>query len=360
MRIAVIGARSALAGKDGLQQTLRELCPRLALRGHEIDVFSEPNGRSFQPIDGARVIRLPSFGFGATRASGHALMSSLVSATRGYDIVNFCSGEASGLFNLASKLGLHRTVVSVHGLDRTESGSALPLLGAEVSAARFADAITVVSRGLERHFRDIYGRETIYIPNGITPRTQPINTALPSLLGLPPGGYVLMADRLVPGSGVLDAVMAANVVPGGCHLVVAETGDADPAYRARVVRAADPGRVMLLGHLDARSLDALMAHAYLFLVAAIAEHSTPTLLQALGHGRAVMVSDAAEHVDILCGDGFTFTTGDARDLLRVLTWLIHDRPVVTQMEQRTARAVVSRYCWDRIVESYEQVFMSVL
>ncbi|MGE5504598.1 MAG: glycosyltransferase, partial [Actinomycetota bacterium] len=199
MRIAVIGMRGAGRSPDGIEATLRQVCPRLSRRGHEIDVFSERNGRSIGAIDGARVIRLPTVPGAMGEAASHAMLSSLVTACRGYDVVNFCAGETGGLFSIVAKLGLHRTVVSVHGLDRP-AGS-VPFFAPESVAARFADEITVVSRRLERHFREAYGRETVYIPNGIEPggvRAAPEPLAA---LGVEPRAYLLFADRLTARSG---------------------------------------------------------------------------------------------------------------------------------------------------------------
>lgn len=358
MRIAIIGMRGSGPSPDGIEQALTEICPRLVRRGHEIDVFSERNGRSIADISGARVIRLPSVLPGMGEAAAHAMMSSLVTACRGYDVVNFCAGEPGGLFSLIAKLGLHRTVVSVHGLDRPLGPSSM--FGPESVAARFADEITVVSRRIERHFRDAYGRETVYIPNGISQNPASPDPAPLSALGLPPRGYLLFADHLVPESGCHLLVEAINAIPHGLRLVVAETGAGDDGYRSRLVDQADPTKVVFAGPAGGGLLDALMAHAHLVVLPSLAEEPPPTLLQALAHGRAAVVSDEPGHLDVIGADGFTFTSGDAGDLRRVLAWLVHDEEVVTRMEVRAAVTAATRYCWDRIAERYEQVFASVL
>lgn len=347
-----------MAGNEraGIEQALAEICPRLTRRGHEIDIFSERNGRSIGTIAGARTIQLPGLVSPLGAAAGHAMLSSLVTACRGYDVVNFCAGEVGGLFSLIAKLGLHRTVVSVHALDRP---SATPSLFAPESvAARFADEITVVSRRIERHFRDTYGRDTVYIPNGVTRslgRPDPLPLAG---LGLERHGYLLFADRLVASAGAHLAVRAVEGVP--LPLVIAETGEGDDAYRTALMAEADPSKVLFAGQVEGQLLDALLAHAHMFVLPSFAEEPPATLLKALAHGRAVVVSDEPGHLDVVGADGFTFTSGDAGDLRRVLTWLAADNEVVTRMEVRAAATAATRYCWDRIAEAYEQVFASVL
>jgi glycosyltransferase involved in cell wall biosynthesis len=284
------------------------------------------------------------------------LVSSLLGAMHGYDVINLCSAHAGGAFALAGKLGLFRTVVSVHGLGR--AAAAPP---SDTLTARFADAVTVVSRRLERHFRDAYGRDTFYIPNGIVRRAVPPPADPVTRFGLVPDHYVLLAGRAVPEEDLHLAVQAANACGPLCRMVVAETGDGDAEYRARLRRDADPGRVMFLGRQGPAALDVLIAHAYLVLVPASAgDEPPPTLIQALAHGRAVLVGDQPEHLDVVGGDGFAFTAGDAGDLRRVLMWLLHDREVVGRMRCRTLATVGSQYCWDRIAEAYEMVFTSVL
>jgi glycosyltransferase involved in cell wall biosynthesis len=358
MRIAVIGMRGAGSSPDGIERALTEICPRLTRRGHEIDVFSERNGRSIADISGTRVIRLPAMLPGMGEAAAHAMMASLVTACRGYDVVNFCAGEPGGLFSLIAKLGLHRTVVSVHGLDHPSAPPSL--FGPESVAARFADEITVVSRRIERHFRAAYGRETVYIPNGVS-QSPAVPAATPlTALGLPPRGYLLFADRLVPESGCHLLIEAVNAIPQGHRLVVAETGSGDDGYRTMLLGQADPTKVLFAGPAGGEVLDALMAHAHLVVLPSLAEEPPATLLQALAHGRAAVVSDEPGHLDVIGSDGFTFTSGDAGDLRRVLAWLVHDEEVVTRMEVRAAATAATRYCWDHIAESYEQVFASVL
>lgn len=358
MRIAVIGTRGEVPALDGVDRALGEICPRLARRGHEIDVFSDRNGRAITPVEGARMIRLPSVPTGFGPAS-HALVSSLLTAFRGYDVVNFVAADATGLFTMASKLGLHRTVVSVHGLGRGEPAARFPRLGPETAAARFADVITVVSRRLERFFRDVHGRETIFIPNGIDPATSPPSAEAVVGLGLAPRGYLLVSDRLVPESGIHHVVAALRSLPAGARLAIAETGPGDDAYRAALGGAADPDRVRFLGTVAPPLLDALVAHAHLYVLPSARDEPAPILLQALAHGQAAVVSDLPEHLEMVGADGFSFTSGDVGDLRRVLAWLLDDREVVARMRLRAAATATHRYSWDRIADAYEQVYSSI-
>lgn len=355
MRIAVIGTRGVAGpARDGVEKALSELWPRLARRGHDIDVFSERNGHGLAAGDGLRVIRLPSLRWGQSNA--HAALSALVSACRPYDVVNFVAAEPGGMFSRVARLGLYRTVVSIHGGPPDAAERPRP----EGSAARFADVITVSSRRLERLFRDTYGREAIYIPNGIAAPAQRCDPGLITKLGLVPQGYLLLADRLTAASAAHLAVSAVNTVCTAMPLVVAETGPGDENYRRELMAAASPGRVIFLGTPDLPVLDALFAHTYLYLLPSQAEDTPAGLTIALSHGQAVVISDLPDHLDLVGADGFSFTAGDVGDLRRVLAWLLADEDVVARMRVRVTATVAARYCWDRIADAYEQIYQALL
>jgi glycosyltransferase involved in cell wall biosynthesis len=365
MRIAVIGTRgSAGPARDGIDKALHALCPRLAGRGHRIDVFSERNGHAFGPIDGVQVIRLPALRWG--RASSHPTVSALLSTCGAYDVVNFVAAEPSGLFSHAARIGPYRTVVSINsgGVPYPQDGGQpdqpVPHPRREGAAARFADVVTVSSRRLERLFRNQYGREPIYIPNGLDSPPPPIDPAAILALGLVPDQYMLLADRLIAPSAAHMAVAAARALDNAMPLAIAETGPADEAYRAELEHAANGAPVIFLGRVAPPLLDALIAHSYLYLLPSQGDEAPPGLMTALAHGRAVVVSDLPDHLDLVGADGFTFTAGEFGDLRRVLTWLLNDRDVVMTIRQRAGINVATRYCWDRVVDAYEHIYQALL
>ena len=86
-----------------------------------------------------------------------------------YDIVHYhCLGPA--LFSFLPRLAGKKTIVTVQGLDwqRRKWGwiaSHILRLG-EAAAVALPNATMVVSHTLQQYYRQRYGRQTIYIPNG--------------------------------------------------------------------------------------------------------------------------------------------------------------------------------------------------
>lgn len=353
MRIAVIatlGPHGPL--RDGIDKAVREILPRLAGRGHRVDLFCERKGRPTAPLDGVRVVALPRLPLAWGQASPHAVLGSLLAVLGAYHVVNFIAAHPAGLYSLLARLGRGRVVVSLHDLD--------PAADQAVLAARCADAVTVPSRRLERLFRQSFGRDAVYVPNGVDPPGRAADAALLTPLGLVPDRYVLFADRLEPETGAHLAIAAANVLPAEWRLVIAEVGGGDAEYGRQLRQGADPARVVFTGRVEPPVLDALMGHAYLYLLPSQADEAPETLLASLTHGRAVVASDVPEHLDVVAGDGFTFTAGDVGDLRRVLSWLTADSEVVARMRRRAAEHAAGRFGWDRIADAFEQVYQAIV
>ena len=65
-----------------------------------------------------------------------------------------------------------RVVVTVHGIDwqreKWQSGLGSKFIHqGEKNAAKYADEVIVLSKGVQDYFKETYGRETHFIPNGV-------------------------------------------------------------------------------------------------------------------------------------------------------------------------------------------------
>ena len=80
--------------------------------------------------------------------------------------------EGPAFFSWLPKILGKRVVVTVHGIDwqrekwKAGFGSKFIRQG-ERNAVKYADEIIVLSKGVQDYFKDTYGRETHFIPNGV-------------------------------------------------------------------------------------------------------------------------------------------------------------------------------------------------
>ena len=78
----------------------------------------------------------------------------------------------------------------------------------EKNAVKYADEIIVLSKGVQDYFKETYGRETHFIPNGVNrPQIRKANL-ITEKFGLKKDSYILFLGRLVPEKGIRYLVEA--------------------------------------------------------------------------------------------------------------------------------------------------------
>ena len=80
--------------------------------------------------------------------------------------------EGPAFFTWLPKMFGKRVVVTVHGIDwqreKWQSGLGSKFIHqGEKNAAKYADEVIVLSKGVQDYFKETYGRETHFIPNGV-------------------------------------------------------------------------------------------------------------------------------------------------------------------------------------------------
>ena len=98
-------------------------------------------------------------------------------------------------------------VATIHGLDwqreKWKNGFGAKYIHAgEKMAVRFADRIVVLSRNTQTYFQNTYGRDTVWIPNGVIAPASVAPMQIAERFGLQKNGYLLFLGRLVPEKGI--------------------------------------------------------------------------------------------------------------------------------------------------------------
>ena len=114
--------------------------------------------------------------------------AALCSAFGRYDVVHI-HAEGPAFFAWLPKLLRKRVVVTIHGIDwqreKWQSGLGSKFIHqGEKNAVKYADEIIVLSKGVQDYFKETYGRETHFIPNGVN-RPQIREASLITLLPTP-------------------------------------------------------------------------------------------------------------------------------------------------------------------------------
>ncbi|HET7172699.1 MAG TPA: glycosyltransferase family 4 protein [Nocardioidaceae bacterium] len=369
LRIAMIGQKGLPAAVGGIEHHVEEIGRRLAARGHEVTAFTRASyGRSSgSTYAGIHLRPAPTVGSKRLDAIVHSASSTALALSSGYDIFHYHAlgpGLVAPVPRLLSSAGV---VLTVHGLDHQRAkwgGGARAVLGvAHWMSGHVPDRTIVVSQSLQQHYREVFGRECDYIPNGIS-RPGPAADGPVRDRGLAPGEYLLFVGRLVPEKGVDLLLRAYRGVPGGRRLVIVGDSSFTDAH-VRVLQelaVADP-RVLFTGAVLGPDLASLYAHAKAFVQPSLLEGLPLTLLEALSFGLPIVASDIGPHVEVLgsapAPGRWLFGSGDVSSLQRALASALRGSDQDRAAAADLGEAMVARYDWDRVTDEVEQVYVEL-
>ena len=384
MKIAMIGSRGIGSNYGGIERVLDELCPRLAMMGHQVDVFSrvDPESERSSQVNGAAkdptstgymtagymtivpqekdfpsVKSIPVGSFGGKHLENLSRsMTSTFKALHRYDVLHF-HATGPGMLSAVTRAARQKSVVTIHALDqrRQKWGPAarLSLKMAERTITSCADEITVVSENLRRYLREKYDCHAWHIPNGVPRKRRLPPGQLLERHQLAAGKYFLFASRLTPEKGCHDLVAAFNKTTTSIKLAIAG-GFGPPDYENRLRRMADPERVAFLGHLSGAELAEAFSNAYVFVLPSYIEGMSMALLEAIAFGVPALVSDIDENRLVLGGAGFHFAVGDVESLQAALT-LLTIKPELVSAKAH-ALATIPLPNWDAVAVQYDQFY----
>jgi glycosyltransferase involved in cell wall biosynthesis len=366
LSIAMVGLRGIPATYGGVERAVEELSATLALRGHNVTVFARRSysDTAISSHRGVEVVQLGQIDTKHLEAISHtALAVAAALASRRFDVLHF-HGTGPSLLSFLPRLMRMPTVVTVQGLDwRREKWGPIArvvLRAAARASAAFPSRTIVVSRELERHFRERYDADPVYIPNGVQRPTTP---TIP-VAGLEADRFVLFLGRLVPEKHVHTLIESYRHVETDLPLVIAGPSSHSPDYveRLRRLAARDP-RVMLVGPRYGGEKAWLMREALAFVQPSSIEGLPIALLEALAAGRFPIVSEIPSNLEaVTVGDervGAQVPVGDARALGAAIQQTI-DRTDRDSVGTRISGHVRDRYDWNRIAEATERVYREAI
>jgi glycosyltransferase involved in cell wall biosynthesis len=362
LRVAFIGGRGVISKYSGIETYYEEVGKRLAEMGHEVTVYCR---NYFTPAvvehEGMRLVRLPTIRSKHLESLVHTLLSTTHAMTQRYDVVHY-HALGPALFSFLPRLLGKKTAVTVQGLDwqRKKWGrlaSAVLRLG-ERASGYLPNATMVVSRTLQRRYRDLHGIEASYVANGAVLRERREPRKILEW-GLEPGKYVLFLGRLSPEKGCHLLVEAFENVETDVKLVMAGASSYSNDY-IRDLQTHASERIRILDCTSGETLDELLTNAMLFVLPSDLEGMSMALLDAMGAGLCVLTSDIPENRELVDGAGFTFQCGSATDLADRLRFLIAN-PSVREAAGKTARRrVEEQYQWQKLAGDIEKTYFKVM
>ena len=220
-----------------------------------------------------------------------------------YDVVHFHAEGPCAMLWLPKLFG-KRCIATIHGLDHQRAkwgklASTYIMLG-EKCAVKFADEIIVLSEGVQNYFKETYGRDTKFIPNGVNRPVIRKAELIDKKFGLKKDDYILFLGRLVPEKGITYLIEGFKNVKTDKKLVIAGgSSDTDEFANQLKEMAKDDDRIIFTGFVQGQLLDELYSNAYIYSLPSDLEGMPLSLLEAMSYGNCCLVSDIDECASVV-------------------------------------------------------------
>ena len=186
----------------------------------------------------------------------------------------------------------------------------------EKCAVKYADEMIVLSRNMQEYFRRIYGRETSYIPNGVSRAVSRAADLITRRFGLKKDSYLLFVGRIVPEKGLTYLLDAFGRVKTDKKLViVGGSSDTEDFMNELKSMSRMDNRVLWTGFIQEQQvLSELYSNAYIFILPSDLEGMPLSLLEAMSYNNCCLISDIPECVEVVEDKAVLFKKSSVSDL----------------------------------------------
>ncbi len=361
MDIIMFGHKRIPGRQGGVEVVVEKLAVGIAAAGHNITVLNRKGGDTTsvvvsqkQKLKGVAVKTLPAIDIRGLSVVTSSFLGAVLSAFSKADVVHI-HAEGPAVMCWLPKLMGKKVVVTVHGLDwqrakwKSGIGAAYIHLG-ERLAVKFADEIIVLSRNLQDYFRKTYGRNTVFIPNGVEKVRNKPACRIKEELSLEKNSYILYLGRIVPEKGVHYLIEAFQNIKTDKKLVIAGAVSDTEKYLNKVKKMAETSDdIIFTGFVQGDTLAELYSNARIYVLPSDLEGMPLSLLEAMSYGNCCLVSDIPECTEVIADNGVTFRKGDVESLRAELQKLCDNWDTVHKYKTKSADYICGKYSWDSMV-----------
>lgn len=372
-RVLMLGHKRIPSREGGVEIVVEQLAVRLVQKGWSVEAYNryghhvsgkkydEDYGRNERKhYKGIRIRIIPTFQTSKLNAIVYSLLGTVRGLFGNFDVFHY-HAEGPCVFLWIPKMFRKRVVATIHGLDWQRSkwgnfASKILKLG-ERMAAKYADEVIVLSKNVQQYFRDVYGRETRFIPNGIErPKKQDVNL-IKEKYQLEKNEYILFLARMVPEKGVHYLLDAFRQVETNKKLVIAGGNSQAVEYMNMIKQmAAKDSRVIMTDFVKGQVLEELYSNAYVYVLPSDIEGMAISLLEAMSYGNCCLVSDIPENAEVIENHGVQFEKGNVESLRKQIEYLLKHPEYVEEMQNNSADFICKKYDWDKVVEASMELY----
>ncbi|HQF57143.1 MAG TPA: glycosyltransferase family 4 protein [Candidatus Magasanikbacteria bacterium] len=373
MRIAMIGQKGIPAIQGGIERHVHDLSLGLVEKGQDVTVYARKwyTPEEKKSFAGIKIKHLPSIRTKHLDAISHTFFATLHAIKNNFDVIHY-HGVGPSLLAWIPRIFAPRTLVitTFHCIDRYHQKwnplAKLILHLGEKTACFFPHKTIVISQGLQKYCLEKYNKETIYIPNGINPIEETDSDKI-TQFGLKKDEYLVMISRLIPHKGAHILIEAFNnlkknnpenkTIQNLKLAIVGGSAFTDDYVRQLHELASSNNQIIFTDFQSGKTVDQLYANSLALVHPSLNEGLPITVIQAMSHGKPVLLTDIAEHLELNTNDNLIFKENDVQDLEEKMLYFIN----LNDEEKKSfgienKQIIEENYLWKNLIPKVIEVY----
>lgn len=324
------------------------------------DKKADKEKKKIKEYKGVNIITIPTINKKGVDALIYSILATIRALFGHYDVIHYHAEGSCAMMWLPHMFGI-KTVATIHGLDWQRSkwgGFATKYIKfGEKIAAKYADEIIVLSKDVEKYFKETYNRDTNFIPNGVNKPIIRDPNIIKEKYGLSQNSYILFLARIVPEKGLHYLINAYKNINTEKKLVIAGGASHTNEYLSKIKKMVkDDKRIIMTGFVQGKELDELYSNCYLYCLPSDVEGMPLSLLEAMSYGCTCLVSDIKENINVVKEYGFSFKKGNIESLENNLKKILNHN---FEGKNEIANYALNTYTWKENVYKTLELYKKV-
>jgi len=234
----------------------------------------------------------------------------------------------------------------------------------EKAACAFPHQTIAVSKTIQNYALNEYKCYTVYNPNGVMKVGENVGNDTLKEFGLEKDKYLVMISRLVAHKGAHYLIKAfknakaknPQILKDYKLAIVGGSAFTDK-YVNYLHRLADNDKdIVFTDNQSGKKLVELYANAKMLVHPSENEGLPITVLQAMSHGKPVLVSDIPEHQEVVTDSQFWFTNASILSLTNKIIGLLKNPTLLENAGKKNKQTAERNYAWEDIAKKTEMIY----